>query len=231
MFWPFKKQATWKDHFDRGMATGGAGDIEGALPHFREAVRLAPLEPYPHYELGYTLVLLGKFELALPELRRTNELVEGFFLVQTEIYMCEAVLAGVLDDKCWAALRQILQLMDSAQAHREKVVSLSRQVIERAPTCPLGHYFLGKALFAVDPKASQDSLRNCLALSPDDTTAIDALTCVQPAISTVRRRSGQKCLRNTGITLMSNRSKYSFFKVRPDRRCTRQPYATRIGRG
>jgi tetratricopeptide (TPR) repeat protein len=175
MFWPFKKQATWKDHFDRGMATGGAGDIEGALPHFREAVRLAPLEPYPHYELGYTLVLLGKFELALPELRRTNELVEGFFLVQTEIYMCEAVLAGVLDDKCWAALRQILQLMDSAQAHREKVVSLSRQVIERAPTCPLGHYFLGKALFAVDPKASQDSLRNCLALSPDDTTAIDAL--------------------------------------------------------
>ena len=55
------------------MAAGGAGDIEGAL--LISAKRCASLEP------------------ALQELRRTNELAEGFYLVQTEIYMCEAVLA------------------------------------------------------------------------------------------------------------------------------------------
>jgi predicted Zn-dependent protease len=175
MFWPFKKQTTWRDHFDQGMAAGGASDIERALLHFREAVRLAPLEPYPHYELGYTLVLLRQFEPALQELRRTNELAEGFFQVQTEIYLCEAVLAGLVDPPCAEALRQIQRLTDSGQAQSQEAVSLSREVIKRAPKCALGHYYLGKALFEVDPKTSEDALRYCLDLSPDDTTAIDAL--------------------------------------------------------
>ena len=176
MVWPFNKRKTWKEHFDRGMTAGSAGDLEGAVPHFREAVRRAPLEPYPHYELGYTLFLLGQFEPALKELRRTNELAEGFFLVQREIYMCEAVLAGVLDYECMVALRQLQRLTDSGQAQSPEAVSLSRESIRRAPTCALGHYHLGKALFEEDPKASEDALRHCLALSPDDTTAIDALT-------------------------------------------------------
>src|SRR5262245_42328001 len=154
MFWPFKR-TTWKDHFDRGMAAGGAGDLERALGHFRDAVRLGPLEPYPRYELGYTLCLLGQFEPALEQLRRTNELAEGFFLVQTEIHMCEAVLAGLLDRECVAAVRQIQRLTDSGEAQSPEVVSLSRLVIVRAPTSPLGHYYLGKALFKTDPKASE----------------------------------------------------------------------------
>jgi Flp pilus assembly protein TadD len=176
MVWPFNKRKTWKEHFDQGIAAGGAGDIEGALPHFREAVRLAPLEPYPHYELGYTLFLLGQFEPALQELRRTNELAEGFFLVQTEIYMCEAVLAGRLDYECMVVLRQLQQLTDSGQEGNQEAVSLSRELIRLAPTCALGHFYLGKALFEEDSKASEDALRHCLTLSPDDTTAINALT-------------------------------------------------------
>ena len=76
MIWPFKKRTEWKEHFDRGMAAGGAGDLRGALTHFRKAVRLAPLEPYPRYELGFTFFLLGEFEPALNELRATNELAE-----------------------------------------------------------------------------------------------------------------------------------------------------------
>ena len=175
MIWPFKKRTTWKDHFDRGMAAGGAGDLQGALAEFREAVRLAPLEPYPRYELGFTLVLLGEFELALAELRRTNELAEGFFLVQTEIFMCEAVVAGRLDSESWVALRQIQRLTDAGQAQSQEAAALSRTVVERAPSCPLGHYYLGKALFAVDPGVSEAALQQCLTLSPDDTTAIDAL--------------------------------------------------------
>lgn len=175
MFWPFKKRTAWKEHFDRGMAAGGAGDIEAALPHFREAVRLAPLEPYPHYELGYTLFLLGQFEPALAELRRTNELAEGFFLVQTEIYMCEAVLSGLLDHESMTALRQIQGLTDSGRAQSAEAISLSREVIRRAPTFALGHYYLGKALFQEDSQASEQALRHCVTLSPDDTTAIDAL--------------------------------------------------------
>jgi len=175
VFWPFKKRTGWKEHFDHGMAAGGAGDLEAALSHFRDAVRLAPHEPYPHYELGYTLFLLGQFEPALAELRRTNELVKGFFQVQTEIYMCEAVLSGRLDHESMTALRQIQALTDSGQAQSAAAISLSRELIRRAPTFALGHYYLGKALFEEDSQASEEALRHCVTLFPDDTTAIDAL--------------------------------------------------------
>jgi tetratricopeptide (TPR) repeat protein len=176
MFWPFKGRTTWREHFDRGMTAGAAGDIETAVSHFRKAVHLAPLEPYPHYELGYSLFLLGQFEAALQELRRTNELAEGFFLVQTEIYMCEMVLSGLLNRDSLALVRQLQRLTDTGQAQSQEAVSLSRELVRRAPSCALGHYYLGKALFATEPQASEDALQRCLELHPDDTTAIDALT-------------------------------------------------------
>ena len=170
------EQPPWRRHFDLGMAAGGAGDVPGALPHFSEAVRIAPLEPYPHYELAYTLSLLGQWDRALVEFRRTNELVEGFFLVQTEVYICEAVLSGLLDNECVAVVRQIQRLGDSGRMTGPEAVSLSQELIERAPACALGYYYLGKALFTDDPKRSEVALQHCLTLAHDDTTAIDALT-------------------------------------------------------
>ena len=166
----------WRLHFDRGMAAGRAGDVAGALPHFREAVRVAPLQPYPHYELGYTLALLGQWEPALAEFRRTNQLAEGFFVVQTEISIAEAVLSGGLDEESVAMVRRIQQLTDAGHAKSPEAVSASRELIDRQPVCALGYYYLGKALLAADPKASEAALQRCLTLNPDDTTVIDALT-------------------------------------------------------
>ena len=89
--------------------------------------------------------------------------------------MCEMVLSGLLDYECIAALRQIQRLTDTGGAQSQEAMALSREIIARAPTCALGHYYLGKALFTADPKASEHALRHCLELHPDDTTAIDAL--------------------------------------------------------
>lgn len=175
MRWPFRKRS-WKTHFERGMARGGAGDFSKATRHFRNAVRLAPDEPYPHYELGYTLLLMGQFEPALAELRRTNELAQGFFLVQPEIYLCESILSGALDEASVNAIRQLQQLTDAGQAQSPQAVELSQGIAARAPSCPLGYHFLGKALLRKDPAEAERALQNCMKLSPDDTTAIDALT-------------------------------------------------------
>ena len=174
MVWPFGRR-TWKEHFERGMAAGDAGDLDAAVSYFREAVRLAPLEPYPHYELGYSEFLLGQVEPALAEFRRTNELARGFFLVQTEIYMCEGVLSGLLDFDSMKVLRQLQQLTDTGRAQSPEAASLSRELIRRAPTCALGYYYLGKALLRVDAEASEEALRHCMTLNPDETTAIYAL--------------------------------------------------------
>lgn len=158
------------------MSAGDAGDLRTASAHFKRATEAAPGEPYPHYELGYTLFLLGQHTEALLELKRTNDLCPGFFLVQTEIYMCEGLLSGMLNDHTLSMLRQLQQLTDSGQSQGPDAVSLCQQVINAAPMCALGYYFLGKVLFESDRAQSESALRRCMDLSPDDTTAIDALT-------------------------------------------------------
>jgi len=169
-------QPEWKTHFDRGMSAGGAGDLAAAERHFAKAVEIAPEEPYPHYELGYTLSRLGRHAEALAELRRANELSRGFFLVQTEIYLCEQVLTRQIDDGTLSTLRRIQQLVDTGGGASPEALSLSQQVIDAAPRCAMGHYFLGKVLGEQDRARSESALRRCTELSPDDTTAIDAFT-------------------------------------------------------
>lgn len=174
--WPFKKPVNWKIPFDRGMQLGGAGDLARAAECFREAARLAPDEPYPHYELGYTLFLLGQAREALPELQKTDQLSPGFFLVQTEIYLCEELLAGRLDTQSYADLRALQGLTDGGQSKEAEAIALSHRVIEAAPVCALGHYHLGKALFESQPEAARVALQNSLDSGADETTAIDSET-------------------------------------------------------
>ena len=172
----FEGQPEWKAHFDRGMSAGASGDLEEASGHFAEAAELAPDEPYPHYEFGYTLSLLGRYNDALAAFRRTDELSPGFFLVQTEIYLCEQVLAGKLDESSLQIIRRIQGMMDSGAVGSAASVCLSRQVVDAVPDCALGHYLLGKSLFETDKARAELELRSCVELSPDDTTAIDAKT-------------------------------------------------------
>lgn len=172
----FLRKRSWRKHFDRGMSAGGNGDLRGACGHFKTATELAPDEPYPHYELGYTLFLLGQHAEALRELKRTNELSPGFYAVQMEIYLCEGLLSGLLNEQNLSLLRKLQQLTDTGQSHSEEAISLSKQVIEAAPELALGHYYLGKALFESNRIQSEHALKRCLELGPDDTTTVDALT-------------------------------------------------------
>ena len=166
--------ATWEQAFERGMLAGEAADFAAAEQAFREAVALAPHEPYPHYELGYTLCLAGKVTEALSELRRTQELQRGFFLVEIEIYLCEKILARAFDVETFAALRQLIWRTESGQAMTLETEQLARAVVARAPDCALGYFFLGKAIFERLPDEGKTSFERCIELYPDDTTLINA---------------------------------------------------------
>lgn len=170
----FRKPKTSEEHFEKGMKYGAASDFSRAEASFREAVLLAPDEPYPHYELGYTLTLLGRHEEALEEFRRTEQLSRGFFVVETEIFLCEQFLSGSIDVAALEMLRTLQRLTDSGEAQSEETVAVSRRVIAWAPECALGHFHLGKAMLEREPKAAEEALRRCLELHPDDTTAINA---------------------------------------------------------
>lgn len=186
----FFRKRTWKQWFQEGMTHGGASAFSKAEACFREAARLAPNEPYPHYELGYTLFLLGRHEEALGEFRKTDQLARGFFLVQTEMYMCEQFLAGRIRQDVLSLLRELQQLVDQGQVHSGRAVELSRKVIALAPTCALGHFYLGKSLLHAEPVKAMEAFQRCLEHNPDETTAIDA----RFHMGVLHKQSGQETL-------------------------------------
>jgi tetratricopeptide (TPR) repeat protein len=166
--------STWEQAFERGMQAGERADLVAAEQAFREAVALAPSEPYPHYELGYTLCLAGKLVEALTELRRAQQLHRGFFLVETEIYLCEKLLSRAIDVETFAALRNLMLLTDSGQGTTLQAEQLCRSAVDRSPECALGHFFLGKAILERLPDQAKAAFERCVELYPDDTTLINA---------------------------------------------------------
>jgi tetratricopeptide (TPR) repeat protein len=184
----FRKSKTWQGHFDEGMKYGAASDLSRAEASFREAVQLAPEEPYPHYQLGYTLSLVGRHEEALEEFRRTEELWRGFFIVETEIYLCEQILSGSIDLAVLGMLRSLQWLVDAGEEGGLEALALSRNVVEAAPECALGHFHLGKAMLQREPQAAEEALSRCLELHPDDSTAINA----KFHLGILRQQAGQE---------------------------------------
>jgi len=166
--------ATWEQAFERGMQAGEAGDLGAAEREFRTAIALAPDEPYPHYELGFTLFVAGRFPEALAELRRTEQLRRGFFLVETEIYLCEKFLSRAFDAETLVALRRLMAATDAGQGTTLETEQLCRAVVERAPDCALGQFFLGKAILERLPDEARAAFERCIELYPDATTLINA---------------------------------------------------------
>jgi len=111
------------------MAHGGASNFRKAEACFRKAIRVAPNEPYPHYELGYTLAPLGRHKEALEEFEATDHLARGFFLVQTEAYLSGQFLGGAVHEDVLGKLRTLQRLMDTRAGASDDAVALSRQVI------------------------------------------------------------------------------------------------------
>ena len=172
MFNFFRK--SWKELFEQGMAFGSASNFNKAEECFRKAICLAPNEPYPHYELGYTLSLLGRHKEALEEFETTDRLARGFFLVQTEAYLSRQFLESAINEDVLTKLRTLQRLMDTHAGAGEEAVAVSKQVISMAPNCALGHFFLGKALIGTDDIVAECALQKCVDLGPDETTAINA---------------------------------------------------------
>jgi tetratricopeptide (TPR) repeat protein len=182
-----RKSRTWKNHFDDGIAYGTASDFEKAEKSFRQAIRVAPEQPYPHYELAFTLSLLGRHQEALDEFNETNRLSCGFFLTQTEAYLSRQLLSRAITPEIFAQFRLIQRLADTNAADSEQNFALCQQVVAAAPTCALGYFHLGKCLMKSNPAAAEEALQKCLRLGPDDTTAINA----KFHLGLLKRDSGQ----------------------------------------
>jgi tetratricopeptide (TPR) repeat protein len=181
--------------FDRGMEYGRKGKFRKAAVEFQKAIELAPAEPYPPYELGYSLMLLGDVTGALQAFERAEELRPGFFLVQTYIHVCRTLLSGALPPEGLALFQRLQWIADAGiDALRETATrELAETLIRIAPESPLGHYFLGKAVFECDPAKAEAELTACLERNPDATTAIDALQHLGSLRAAAGDHEGARC--------------------------------------
>lgn len=174
MFNLFRRSKSWRQLFEEGTAYGSASKFTEAEDCFRQAIRLAPNEPYPHHELGYTLSLGGRHKEALEEFETTDRLSRGFFLVQTEAYLSKQFLSGAIDKEVLSKLRVLQLLTDVSAGHGDEALAASKQIVAMAPKCALGYFYLGKTLLKEDPAGAEQALQQCIQLGPDDTTAINA---------------------------------------------------------
>ena len=88
--------------------------------------------------------------------------------------MCEQLLAGEIDEHVLSLLQRLQQMAEGGGSAWKKVEEVARDAIRFAPNCALGHLYLGKALLRRDPVQAEAAFEQCLQLSPDETTMIDA---------------------------------------------------------
>jgi tetratricopeptide (TPR) repeat protein len=175
MFGFSRSDKKWKKQFGKGRNAGSSGELESAVSYFKRATEIAPDEPYPHYELAYTLSKLGQYAEALREFEQTEKLSRGFFIVQTELFIHQELLDKRIDEPVLSKLRQIQKITDTQGSQHPEIVTFSNEVIDKAPEFPLGYYYLGQAVFPGERERSENAFKKCMDLSPDETTSIYAL--------------------------------------------------------
>ena len=178
MFGFLRRDKRWKNQFGKGREAGSRGDLESAVSYFKRATAIAPDEPYPHYELGYTLSKLGQYSEALREFEQTEKLARGFFIVQTELLIHQALLKKSIDEYVLGKLREIQKIADTQGSQNPQIFTISDEVIDKAPEFPLGYYYLGQAVFPGERVRSESAFKRCMDLSPDETTSIYALNFI-----------------------------------------------------
>jgi tetratricopeptide (TPR) repeat protein len=121
-------------------------NYEHAIPCFRTIIDENPEAPGVHYELGATLIHLGKPSDAIPELREELKINQSDIDAQYD-------LAYAL----------------SETSHKEEALSLLRSVLELNPNYPQVNYELGKVLLEVGK--TEDAIGHLEAatrLNPND---------------------------------------------------------------
>jgi tetratricopeptide (TPR) repeat protein len=164
----------WRVEFDLGMQFGSMGKLHRAEKHFTKAIELAPREPYPHYELAYTFTLLKEYQNALRHYIITNDISPAFLQAQTEEFLCRQVIGKALEHETILLIREIQYRIEKQEFIGEEALELALSLVQSAPDCPISYFYLAIAVGDNDREAHESALRRCLALNPDDTTAIYA---------------------------------------------------------
>ena len=166
-------------HHDLGYLLGERLDEpERSLAHYREVIRLRPLDPSGYFNVGTALLELGELDAGAQHLGRAVELDPGDPLLR-----CQLAFALMhLGDHAGAAehTREATRLQpDLALAHRDLALALEAlgdlegaeasalEAIRLDPSDPWSHYRLGAiSSRRGEPARAADAMRAAIQLAP-----------------------------------------------------------------
>jgi tetratricopeptide (TPR) repeat protein/serine/threonine protein kinase len=189
-------QAAVAAHPDSGAAhnaLGGAlkrkGDLKGAIAEFRKVVRMGPMNPEGHYNLGNALLSAGKgnkaaLDEALVCVQTANKLEPNNAPIHTSLAFILFEMRET--DKAIAEFHEALKI-DPKNAHAHAGLGLTlhlmterwdealvhlRKAVEAAPDDPRAHTALGHGLAKLGKKGNLDEalihFRKAVELDPED---------------------------------------------------------------
>lgn len=144
----------------RGKELGRQGQLEEALQAFQQASRHDPYCPDPHYQLGFTLLHLGRFQEAVEAFAKTEELAPGWYQCRSDRWYAEKLAAGDFQAQ---AVMSLLALEDHPGSSQERLAALER-LDPSTHQLPAYHLLRGKAL---DDQGAVQAYRRGLELAQE----------------------------------------------------------------
>lgn len=146
-----KNPANWFAHNALSAALASQGRLDEALSHIETAIRLAPGNPQPRYNLANTLLAM----------QRTGDAIEGYTQV-------------LAIDPDHPKAHNNLAVAFQRSGELERAVHHYRQQLEVTPLDARAHANLGTALFdRADLVAADQAFARALALDPDQVVALE----------------------------------------------------------
>lgn len=125
----------------QGKQLGQQGQFAEALEFFQAASELDPHDPECHYQAGFTLLHLKRYQEAASANLRADRLAPGWFSCRLDGWLAQQLHAGSLDHATWESLNHIEDGGASPTVRLSELEGLRG----RAERLGLYHLHLGKA--------------------------------------------------------------------------------------
>ncbi|MBI2644919.1 hypothetical protein HYW94_01940 [Candidatus Uhrbacteria bacterium] len=169
---------------NQARTAGGRGEYDIAIDCFFKVHEIAPLWPYPVYDLAYTYLLKQDYENALKYYELTNQLApHGFFTSKTAADILRKEKEGIYPEGLYTAYLSGIENEPSNQ----KKFELIQKLLIKAPNFALG--YLTFANLVGDEQQKLELIGYGLENDPDTDTRTSLLIAKSIVLDKMRQHS------------------------------------------
>lgn len=97
-----------------GGELGAKNKYEDALACFRDAAKADVHAPHAHYEAGWTLALLQRYNQAIESYENAERLAPGWFFVRSDLWFAQQISLGNISHEVYVATRRLEDYPDKS---------------------------------------------------------------------------------------------------------------------